>query len=106
MTQAEHQNPSSYQKTAPIPGHPAIEAIVSSGDLSAVDTSFKQADGRLDTVIREAKGFGKAREAKKAVHAFELTIDLLRQLIQVKSALAEKRKPETQTGTSGLKRKV
>ncbi len=74
-------------------GYPAIEALIDSEDFSLVNETFEAAYGELAEESKIKRGLRKSREAKKAMHAIELVMALLKELLEIKykiAALAKK----------------
>ena len=93
MAQVEPKDPSVAQTVKPpMQSYPAVEALIESGDFKALNASFKETYDKLEHVVKDGKGFGRVTQAKKAIRALELSADLLRHLVQIKHAIAEKRK--------------
>lgn len=101
MTQAESQNPTS---TRPMQGYPAIEGLVASGDFREINTSFKEMHDKLEHMMKESRGFGKAVGAKKAIRSLELTVDLLRHLLQIKATMAQQKNQSRSAEASAHKK--
>lgn len=72
-------------------GYPAIEALIQTGDFRLLNASFHEMYDKLEHVSITSKGFAKIGQAKKALDALELSVDLLRQLLQLKHQMASGR---------------
>ena len=68
---------------------PEIEKILQSEDFNKINRSFTAAYGHLEKITKERGGFGKLRDARKAMKAIERVMDLLRYLLKLKYELAE-----------------
>lgn len=76
------QVPSSSPQT-----YPAVEQLIDSEDFSHINEVFSQAYGELTEIAHKKGGFGKSRDAKKVMQSLELTMDLFRELLEIKYSL-------------------
>lgn len=69
-------------------GYPLIENLLETEKFDALNKSFADAYQRLETIMldREA-GLKKQKEARKAMRSYELTTDLIKELLKVKYQL-------------------
>lgn len=69
-------------------GYPLIENLLETEKFDALNKSFADAYQRLETLMmdREA-GLKKQKEARKAMRAYELTTDLIKELLKIKYQL-------------------
>jgi len=70
-------------------GYPAVEQLIDTEDFEVLNAAFEGAYGELLQVSKKKKGLKTQREAKKAMKALELTLDLLRELLAIKYKLQE-----------------
>jgi predicted phage gp36 major capsid-like protein len=73
----------------PTAGYPEIERLVDTEDFDDVNEKFQKAYDSLEEIARQKRGLKKSREAKKAMAAIELTMDLFRELLTIKYRLQE-----------------
>lgn len=76
-------------KTGPTAGYPEIEHLIDTEDFSEVNQQFQEAYDKLEEVAKHKRGLKKSREAKKAMKAIELTMDLFRELLTIKYRLQD-----------------
>ena len=82
----------------PTAGYPEIERLVDSEDFDEVNEKFQNAYDKLEGISKQKRGLKKSREAKKAMKAIELVMDLFRELLTIKYRLQEiasSRQPKT-----------
>ncbi len=70
-------------------GYPAIEKLVDTEDFSQVNTTFEKAYNELGERSKVKRGLKRSREAKKAMHAIELTMSLFKELLEIKYRIQE-----------------
>ncbi len=75
--------------TAVSAGYPSIERLIDTEDFSKVNEAFEAAYGELSLVARVKRGLKKSREAKKAMMAIELTMNLFKELLEIKYKIQE-----------------
>lgn len=77
-------------------GYPLIEELLESENFERVNKSFGDAFGRLQTIFtNSASGLKKQKEARKAMEAFELTTELIRELLSLKYQILEQQNKKT-----------
>ena len=80
-------------------GYPQIEKLLESEDFERINKSFAAAYAALEKVKKDrAGGLKKQKAAQKAIQAYELTTELINELLQVKYQLAKIKKEEAQKG--------
>ena len=84
----------SSKETNKFPGYPTIEYIVETEDFSQLKGSMAENYAALEKLKKEAKGLKKQAGIKKALKAFDLTMDLIRHLLEVKKDLVEQKRKE------------
>lgn len=70
-------------------GYPSIERLIDTEDFSKVNEAFETAYGELTQVAKVKRGLKKSREAKKAMMAIELTMNLFKELLEIKYKIQE-----------------
>jgi hypothetical protein len=75
-------------------GYSRIEALVESEDFDAVNRSFGEAYEELQKVAKQKSGLGKGKAAKKAIRAYELVMELFKELLKLKYQMMEVLKKE------------
>lgn len=75
--------------TAVSAGYPSIERLMDTEDFSTVNDTFAAAYGELTQTAKVKRGLKKSREAKKAMLAIELTMNLFKELLEIKYKIAE-----------------
>jgi hypothetical protein len=75
-------------------GYPRIEKLVESENFDAVNQSFGTAYDELQKIAKQKSGLGKGKAAKKAMRAYELTMDLFKELLKIKYQMLEVLKKE------------
>lgn len=73
----------------PTAGYPEVERLIETEDFAEVNEKFKEAYEKLDVIARHKRGLKKSRDAKKAMKAMELVMDLFRELLTIKYRLQE-----------------
>ncbi len=89
--------PSSSQKNAasnPSMGYPRIEQLIDTEDFESINKSFAMAYGNLEKIARQKAGLGKSKQAKKAMKAYELVMELLKEMLKLKYQMVEAMKKE------------
>jgi len=76
-------------KQGPTAGYPEIERLIDTEDFSEVNKQFQAAYDKLEDVAKHKRGLKRSREAKKAMKAIELTMDLFRELLTIKYRLQD-----------------
>ena len=70
-------------------GYPSIEKLIDTEDFNSVNSTFESAYKELANVAKVKRGLKKSREAKKAMLAIELTMNLFKELLEIKYKIAE-----------------
>lgn len=70
-------------------GYPSIERLIDTEDFSKVNETFEAAYSELGQVAKVKRGLKRSREAKKAMLAIELTMNLFKELLEIKYKIAE-----------------
>lgn len=73
-------------------GYPAVEKLIDTEDFDAINLAFELAYNQLADICRCKKGVKTQRDAKRAMRAMELTMDLLRELLAIKYRIQEEQK--------------
>ncbi len=73
----------------PTAGYPEIERLIDTEDFAEINEKFKEAYEKLEEVSKHKRGLKKSRDAKKAMRAIELVMDLFRELLTIKYRLQE-----------------
>lgn len=76
--------------------YPRIEHLLDSEDFEPINKSFAAAYGELEKIARQKAGLGKSKQAKKAMKAYQLVMDLLKELLKLKYQMIETAKQESQ----------
>lgn len=77
---------------------PQIEKLLQSEDFEPINKAFTEAYDQLESLSKSKGGLKRSSDARKAMKGIERTMDLLRELLQVKYKLVE-------TGVSSLQSK-
>ncbi len=75
-------------------GYPRIEKLIETEDFDAVNKSFAASFDELQKIAKQKSGLGKGKAAKKAMRAYELTMDLFKELLRLKYQMMEVLKKE------------
>jgi hypothetical protein len=70
-------------------GYPRIEKLVETEKFDEVNASFGKAYEELQQIAKAKSGLGKGKAAKKALKAYELTMDLFKELLRLKYQMIE-----------------
>jgi len=73
----------------PTAGYPEIERLIETEDFTDINEIFKNAYEKLDEVAKHKRGLKKSRDARKAMKAIELVMDLFRELLTIKYRLQD-----------------
>ena len=84
---ANSKKPKSPQGFQAKTSYPEVEKLIESEDFEEVNTVFAKAHDELGAIARKKNSFKKPREAKKAMKALELTMELFRELLSIKYQL-------------------
>jgi len=68
---------------------PEIEKLIEGEDFDKINLSFTVAYDELEKLTKAKGGFGKSKDAKKAMKAIEKVMDLLRDLLKLKYQMME-----------------
>ncbi|MBI3541236.1 MAG: hypothetical protein HY073_03760 [Deltaproteobacteria bacterium] len=68
---------------------PQIEKLLQSEDFEPINKSFTEAYDQLEGLSKGKGGLKKTSDARKAMKGIEKTMDLLRELLEVKCRLAQ-----------------
>ena len=69
-------------------GYPAVERLIDTEDFDEINAAFEKAYGELGEQVRK-RGFKTQKDARTAMKALELTLDLFRELLAIKYRLQE-----------------
>lgn len=73
-------------------GYPHIEKLLENEDFSQVNASFSQAYQKLEKMLNDRSlGLKAQKKAQMALKAYELTVDLIKELLKVKYEMAKKK---------------
>lgn len=75
-------------------GYPRIEKLVETEEFDAVNKSFGESFEELQKIAKKKGGLGAGKTAKKAMRAYELTMDLFKELLKLKYQMMEVLKKE------------
>ena len=70
-------------------GYPRIEKLIETEDFDKVNETFGKAYDELQKIAKAKSGLGKGKSAKKAIKAYELTLDLFKDLLKLKYQMME-----------------
>ena len=70
-------------------GYPRIEKLIETENFDEVNASFGKAFEELQAIAKAKSGIGKGKSAKKAMRAYELTMDLFKELLKLKYQMME-----------------
>ena len=74
-------------------GYPTIEALLDSEDFDRLNKSFGEAYNKLSALLdNKSAGLKTQKEARAAMKAYELTTDLLKELLKLKYAMQKESK--------------
>jgi uncharacterized membrane protein YgaE (UPF0421/DUF939 family) len=82
-------------------GYPRIEKLIETEKFEEVNKSFGTAYEELQKVAKLKSGLGKGKSAKKAMRAYELAMDLFKELLKIKYQMMEVLKKEGNKGAKG-----
>ena len=68
-------------------GYPAIERLIDIEDFESINFAFEEAYEELHHISRSKKGFKSKKDIKKVMRSMELTLDLFRELLEIKYRL-------------------
>ncbi len=78
----------------PTAGYSRIEQLVESENFEEINKSFGQAYQELQKIAKQKSGLGKGKAAKRAMRAYELVMDLFKELLKLKYQMMETIKKE------------
>jgi len=70
-------------------GYPAVERLIDTENFDELNETFESAYAELFQISKKKKGLKTRRDARKAMKAMELTLDLFRELLAIKYRLQE-----------------
>lgn len=75
-------------------GYPRIEKLIETEDFDKINASFEKAYQELEQIAKAKDGLGKGKAAKKAMRAYELTMELFKELLKLKYQMIEAAKEQ------------
>lgn len=79
-------------------GYPLLEKLIETEDFAKVSASFSASYGVLESMLKEkGQGLKKQKGVRAALKAYDLTVDLIRELLKTKYSMA--------TGNKGVVKK-
>lgn len=79
----------------PLLGYPFIEKLIESEDFAKINQSISQAYETLERMIKnKIGGLAKQKKVRAALKAYDLTIDLIRDLLKTKYDMMGKGNPK------------
>ena len=73
-------------------GYPHIEQLLETENFETINKSFAEAYDKLEVMMKDrAAGLKKQKDAQKAMQAYELTVELINELLKVKREIAKQR---------------
>ena len=75
-------------------GYPRIEKLIETENFDEVNKSFGLTYDELQKTAKLKSGLGKGKTAKKAMRAYELAMDLFKELLKIKYQMMEVMKKE------------
>lgn len=74
-------------------GYPLIEEMLETEDFKRVNQSFSASFQKLERIFHDhASGIKKQKEARKAMEAYEYTVELVKELLKLKYQVEEEQK--------------
>lgn len=71
-------------------GYPIMEQLLESEQFDAVNTSFSQGYEKLEKIMNDrSAGLKKQKEAEGSLKAYELTVELIKELLQIKREIVK-----------------
>lgn len=89
MPRRTNIRPSAREAAQQSMGYPRVENLIETEDFTDINEAFEAAYTKLAEIERQKKGLKKGRDAKKAMKAMELVMDLFRELLAIKYQLQE-----------------
>jgi len=68
-------------------GYTRVEQLIETEDFAEVNEAFEVAYAELGSLVGKSRSIKKGKDAKKAMKAMELTMDLFRELLEIKYQL-------------------
>ena len=79
-------------------GYPHIEALLESEDFDRINKTFSDAYQKLEKIAKDSSlGLQARKNAQEAMQAYELTAELVKQLLQVKYNIMKQSEQSGQT---------
>ena len=78
-------------------GYPRVEKLIETEDFVEVNEAFEAAYADLGSLVSKSRSIKKSKGAKKAMKAMELTMDLFRELLEIKYQLQEMQAEQQQS---------
>ncbi len=75
-------------------GYPRIEVLIETENFDQVNKSFGTSYEELIKISKQKSGLGKGKSAKKGMRAYELAMDLFKELLKLKYQMMEAMKKE------------
>ncbi|MGH7830578.1 MAG: hypothetical protein ACREP8_10420 [Candidatus Binatia bacterium] len=82
---------------SPTTGYPRMEKLIESEDFDAVNKSFGAAYQELQKIAKQKSGLGKGKSAKKAMRAYEMVMDLFKELLKLKYQMLDAIKQQSES---------
>lgn len=74
-------------------GYPTIETLIETENFESVNKTFGEAYENLESIHADVSaGVKKQKAARKAMQAYELTTQLMNELLQIKQEILKKQK--------------
>ncbi len=74
-------------------GYPKIEELLETEDFGRLNKSFSEAYTKLETILKDkSAGLKKQKGAQSIMKAYELTTELMNELLKIKSEIIKMRK--------------
>jgi len=88
------------QQSKPVSlGYPQIEKLIDSENFEALNKSFGEGYANLEKILGDSSvGVKKQKAAAKAMKAYELTTDLIKELLNIKYELRRLKKEQEKAG--------
>ena len=90
---AQKPMPEKKASKAPVSlGYPHIESLLETENFVPVNKSFGEAYQTLETIMKDrSSGLKKQKNAQKAIIGYELTVELMNELLKMKKEMARLR---------------
>ena len=73
-------------------GYPHIEQLLETENFETVNKSFAEAYDKLEAIMKDrSAGLKKQKDAQKSMQAYELTVELINELLKIKREIAKQR---------------